>query len=137
MRRSLTSATLTVPVARAGAIRASHLLSAGSTIRRPSSPATSTRSRRLTARDERASPGDFFARAITSAARFRSVATSARRRAAAPVAERKYLVGFHDLLDEPVPHDVALVEIDERDAVDAADHLHRLNQARRPSGRQI
>src|SRR5688572_20127451 len=47
-------------------------------------------------------------------------ATLTRRRAAAIG-----VVGLHDRLHELVTHDVAFVEVDERDAVDLADHFHR------------
>src|SRR5688500_5068256 len=50
-------------------------------------------------------------------------ATLTRRRAAAID-----VVSLHDRLHELVTHDVALVEVDERDAVDLADHFHRLHQ---------
>src|SRR5512134_3709182 len=46
-------------------------------------------------------------------------------------------VRLHDLLHERVPHDVLLVEVDERDALDVADDLHRFDQAGRASRGQI
>ena len=51
------------------------------------------------------------------------VATLTRRRAAAI-----RVVCLHDRLHELVPHDVALVEVDERDAVDLADDFHCLHE---------
>ena len=54
------------------------------------------------------------------------------------VAAGKRLVGLDDLLNQLVADDVAIVEVDERDALDRADHLHRLDQAGvRPVGRSI
>jgi hypothetical protein len=38
------------------------------------------------------------------------------------------LVSLHDLLHETMAHDVAVVEIDERDPLDIVDDLHRLDQ---------
>src|SRR5262249_9986583 len=46
-------------------------------------------------------------------------------------------VRLHDLLHERVAHDVLLVEVDERDALDLADDLQRLDEARGASGRQV
>jgi hypothetical protein len=37
------------------------------------------------------------------------------------------LVSLDDLLHELMPDDVAIVEVDEGDTLDAADHLHRLD----------
>src|ERR1043165_5726789 len=51
------------------------------------------------------------------------LATLTRRRAAAIG-----IVGFHDRLHEFVTHHVALIELDERDAFDLADHVHRPDQ---------
>src|SRR5687767_1295644 len=59
-------------------------------------------------------------------------ATLTRRRAAAIG-----VVGLHDRLHELVTDDVALVEVDERDAVDLADHFHRLHQPRGAAEREI
>ena len=50
-------------------------------------------------------------------------ATLTRRRAAAIS-----VVGLHDSLDELMTHHVALVEIDERNAIDFADDFHRLHE---------
>ena len=50
---------------------------------------------------------------------------------------REGFVRFDDLLHELVAHDVALVEMHERDALDVADDPHRLDQAGRAAGRQI
>src|SRR5688572_10638821 len=59
-------------------------------------------------------------------------ATLTRRRAAAID-----VVGPHDGLHELVTHDVALIEVGERDAVDLADDFHRLHQPRRAAQRQV
>ena len=59
-------------------------------------------------------------------------ATLTRRRAAAIG-----VVRLHDRLHELVTDDVALIEVDERDAVDFADHLHRLHQPRGAAKREI
>src|SRR6266545_2278070 len=47
------------------------------------------------------------------------------------------LVRLHDLLHELVTHDVAVVEVNERNSFDRADDLHGFDQARRASGGQI
>src|SRR5262245_58827322 len=64
-----------------------------------------------------------------------SLTTTASRLLSGSTAVR--FVGLHDLLHELMAHDVALVEVDERDALHLADHLHRLDEARRAPGRQI
>src|SRR6478672_723620 len=46
-------------------------------------------------------------------------------------------VRLDDLLHQRVPHDVLVVEVDERDAVDLADHFHRLDQPGGAAGRQV
>src|SRR5689334_9442053 len=56
--------------------------------------------------------------------RWSGVATLTRRR---PVVIR--VVRLDDRLHELVTYHITLVEVDERDAVDLADHFHRLNQA--------
>src|SRR5262245_29955973 len=53
------------------------------------------------------------------------------------VAVRKRFVRFDNLLDELVAHDVALVEVRERDSVDGADDLHRFDQAGHLPRRQV
>src|SRR6476660_1615770 len=98
---SLTIATVTSPRARAGAIRVSQRDRPGAATRRPRASDTSTR----TARPRALGP------------------SGSMRTAAVPVGER--LVRLDDLLHEPVPDHIALVEVDERDAFDAANHLHR------------
>src|SRR3712207_6162124 len=47
------------------------------------------------------------------------------------------VVGLHDLLHELVPHDVLFIEPNERNPLDVADHLHRLDEAGRAAGRKI
>src|SRR5579864_5936746 len=54
-----------------------------------------------------------------------------------PGSIRKFFVRLHDLLDQLVPHDVALVEVNERYPVDGVDHFHRFDQAGYAGGRQI
>src|SRR5262249_54187350 len=107
LRASPTTATWTTPRARGGAARSSHAARPGAAPARPRSSATSTRSR----------------------------GEPSGMRAAVAVRER--LVRLHDLLHQLVADDVAVVEVDERDAVDRADDLHRLDEARHASGRQI
>src|SRR5258708_35711993 len=106
MRASLTSATLTMPFARAGATRRSHAARPGTARRRPRSSAMPTR--------RPGSPSGML-----------------------DVAARERLVGLHDLLHELVPHDVAIVEVDERDSVDGADDLHRLDEPGGAPMRQV
>src|SRR6202043_2082978 len=103
-----TSATLTTPRARRGASRASQRVIPGADSRLPSPFATSTRSLRPR-----------WASAMMA------------------VAVRERLVRPDDLLDQLVTNHVPLVEVHERDALDPADHLHRLDQARRPARRQV
>src|SRR5688572_26137182 len=47
------------------------------------------------------------------------------------------VVRLHDLLHQRMPNDGLLVEADERDAFDVADHFHGLDEARRAAGGQI
>src|SRR5262245_512224 len=98
---SLVMAILTRPRARAGAIRISQRASPGAPTRRPRPSDTSTR----------------------TALR---CASGSMRAAAVPVGER--LVRLHNLLHEFMTEHVALVEVDERDPLDAPDHFHRLDQ---------
>src|SRR6185295_12899075 len=53
------------------------------------------------------------------------------------VPARECFVRFDNLLDELVADDVAVVEMDERDAVDVADDLHRFDQPRRAALGQV
>src|SRR5712692_2487900 len=108
MRASLTSATLTTPRARRGASRASQRVMPGADTRLPSPFATSTRSL----------PGacsDFSGTLLE---------------AMMAVAVRERLVRPDDLLDQLVTNHVPFVEVHERDALDPAHHLHRLDQTR-------
>src|SRR5580765_4338239 len=101
---SLTMAMLTSPRARAGATRVSQRASPRAPTRRPRPSDTTTRTAEL-----------------------RSSGPSGSMRAVAvPVRER--LVRLDDLLHQSVTHHVALVEVDERDAVDVADDFHGLDQ---------
>src|SRR3954467_3485844 len=68
--------------------------------------------------------------ACRSRPRFDRLTTSGghrcRRRTSRAAAERIRLVGLHDLLHQLMADDVAVVELHELDAVDAAAHFHRL-----------
>src|SRR5436309_89712 len=116
MRASLTSAMQSVPRARAGATRVSQFASPCPDFAIPCSLTTDTRSLRLRAEG----------------------ATADRRRdLGTAVAVREFLVCLHDLLHQFVAHDVAVVEVDERDALDRADDLHRFDEPGRAADRQI
>src|SRR5262249_49812338 len=120
---SLTSATPTDPRADRGAARRSHDASPGARTRRPRASVTRTVSLGSGPSLVRLWPGPdpaFFATRLAGA-----------------IAVRELLVGLDDLLDQLVAHDVAFVEVHERDAVDRAHDLHRLDEPRRPAGRQI
>src|SRR5918994_3553449 len=116
-RRSLTSAMVTAPRARAGETRASQAASAGARTGRPSSSTTLTRRR-----GRGSEPSD-------------GMVASGPARADAALTER--LVGLDDLLHQAMAHDIFVVEMDERDALDLGDDLERLDQAGRPRVRQI
>src|ERR1700704_2961259 len=111
MRASPTSATLTTPLARAGATRRSQAARPAAASGRPCSSVTDT---------VNSLPAD--ARAIFRRAKAGSGSGIPR---AAGV--RELFVGLDDLLHELVAHDVAIVEVDERDALDGADDFHRLH----------
>src|SRR5262245_35504160 len=120
-RRSLTSAMDTRPRALRGATPASHPARPGAATERPRSSPTLTRSSGLVmgAREER---------------------WPARRPASGmltAVAVRKRLVGLDDLLHEPVPDDVAVVEVRKGNALDGADDLHGFDEPRHPARGQI
>src|SRR5436853_6181091 len=96
---------------------------------------TTPRARRgATRRSHAASPGALARRPDASDTITRSAVSPSGIPAGAV---RIRLVGLDDLLHELMAHDVAIAEVDERNAVDRADDLHRLDQPRRPSGRQI
>src|SRR5215471_11795145 len=107
---SLTIAMFTSPRARAGAISVSQRARPAAPTRRPHPSDTSTRT-------------------------VRRCPSGSMRAAAVPVGER--LVRFDNLLHELVTDHIALVEIDERDSLDTPDDLHRLDETRRPAGREI
>src|SRR3954470_13540626 len=73
-----------------------------------------------TRRSHAARPGARTRRPRPSLTRTRSGGTAGER-----------FVRFDNLLDELVADDVAVVEVDERDALDVADDLHRFDQSRR------
>src|SRR5436190_6431790 len=79
-----------------------------------------------TRRSQAASPWAGTRRPRASLTRTRSAVTA-----------RERFVRFDNLLDELVPHDVAVVEVHERDAFDVADDLHRFHEPRRAALRQI
>src|SRR5947209_8485765 len=98
------------------------------TLRTPRAPGGATR------RSHAASPGMLTARPRPS-----QTVTSSRWSPSgiARAAVRVRLVGLHDLLHQLVADDVAVVEIDERDAFDRPDDFHGLDEARRAPRRQI
>src|SRR5918995_1944056 len=91
--------------------------SAGARTGRPSSSTTLTRRR-----GRGSEPSD-------------GMVASGPARADAALTER--LVGLDDLLHQAMAHDIFVVEMDERDALDLGDDLERLDQAGRPRVRQI
>ena len=70
---------------------------------------------------------DGLRRPVTTTCDGRPRPAGARHRAGFVVAVVRF-VGLDDLLHERVADDVALVEVDRRDALDAGDHLQRLDQ---------
>src|SRR5580765_3536954 len=108
MRGSLTSTMVRAPHARGGAMRRSHAARPRTCWRRPRASTRST----------------WSAPAPVPPKRPRR---EGGLRAAAAI--RELLVRLDDLLDELVAHDVAIVEVDERDPLDRPDDLHRLDQA--------
>src|SRR6185436_17178860 len=98
-------------------------------------------------------------RSVTSATptspRTREGATAASHRASPPsrtgrprpsdtITRKRLLAGstvrfvrLHDLLHERMAHDILVVEVHERDALDLADDLHGLDQARRARRGQV
>src|SRR5215510_5476571 len=116
MRGSLTSTMVTPPRARGGATRRSHAARPRTCIRRPRSSTRSTWSAGVPL--------------LPKPPRCEGVLRTA-------AAIRELLVRLDDLLDELVAHDVAIVEVDERDPLDRPDDLHRLDQPGRPARGQI
>src|SRR5712671_1327239 len=112
MRASLTTATFTVPLARAGATRRSQAASPGGRSSLPRSSVTDT------------------VKGLPAKARAAFWRAKAGPSGMLDVAARERLVRLDDLLHQLVAHDVAIVEMDERDAVDRADDLHRLDEPR-------
>src|SRR4029079_16792627 len=90
--------------------------------------------RRAARRSQAASPGALAGRPDASDTTIRSRCSPS---GIPGVAVRVRLVGLDDQLHQLVADDVAVVEVDERDALDRADDFHRLDQAGSAAGRQI
>src|SRR5437867_1242349 len=120
MRVSLTRAMVTSPRARAGATRRSHSASPRMRSGRPRSSTTTTRKEKADL-PRRSAPCVLAREGGSGAA----------------VSIRELLVGLDDLLHELVAHNIPIVEVNERDALDVADDLHRLDQAGGATDRQV
>src|SRR5436853_5280371 len=133
--RSLTSAMLTVPRARDGAARRSHRARPDAGSGRPRASPTTTRKR------PRASSGmRTWSGRLAPIGGGAAIARRPRRLASVPGAAGRRggrLVRLHDLPHQLVPHDVAIVEVDERDALDRVDDLNRLDEPGGLAARQI